>query len=133
MVLDTNVYVSAVYKPGSLLSRLVSAGLNRNYSLIVSPALIAELARILRKEWQWSEEAVLGFIKEIVHASEVIVPTEIPDAVPDDPDDNQIVACAVSGRADLIVTGDRDLLRLVAYQNIGIVRPVDFARTLGIA
>ena len=58
-------------------------------------------------------------------------PTTIPDVLPDDPDDNHIIACAVSGRADVIVSGDRDLLRLKAYEGIPIVRPMDFVRMVG--
>ena len=51
-------------------------------------------------------------------------------ALPSD-DDNHIIACAVSGRADVIVSGDRDLLRLKAYEGIPIVRPMDFVRMVG--
>jgi predicted nucleic acid-binding protein len=39
----------------------------------------------------------------------------LPNAIPGDPADNHIFACAVEGHADLIVSGDRDLLRLGEY------------------
>ena len=49
-----------------------------------------------------------------------------------DPDDNHILACAKSGRADVIVSGDkRHLLPLKEYEGMPIVRPVDFLRMLG--
>jgi predicted nucleic acid-binding protein len=55
------------------------------------------------------------------------------DVIADDPDDNRILECAVEGNADVIVSGDRALLRLNSYQGIPIVRPVDFLRTLGLS
>jgi predicted nucleic acid-binding protein len=54
------------------------------------------------------------------------------DVIREDPADNRILECAVEGRANLIVSGDRHLRRLTIYQGIPIVRPVDFLRTLGV-
>lgn len=51
--------------------------------------------------------------------------------MPGDPDDDPIVACAVEGRADLIVSGDRHLLALGECAGIPVVRPADFLRTIG--
>jgi predicted nucleic acid-binding protein len=54
------------------------------------------------------------------------------EVIHDDPPDNRILECAIAGQADLIVSGDRHLLKLKSYQGIPIVRPVDFRRTLGL-
>ncbi len=48
-----------------------------------------------------------------------------------DPDDDRILECALAGNADLIVSGDRHLTRVKAFEGIGIVRPTDFLRMLG--
>ena len=77
---------------------------------------------------KWSEEDTEGLIRFLARKSVLVQPKEIPDAVPDDPDDNHIVACALEGRADLIVSGDRHLLTLGSYAGIPIVRPMDFLR-----
>jgi uncharacterized protein len=45
---------------------------------------------------------------------------------------DRILECAVAGNADLIVSGDRHLIEFKSFQGIGIVRPVDFLRTLGV-
>jgi predicted nucleic acid-binding protein len=55
-----------------------------------------------------------------------VTPTESIDTIPTDPDDNRVLECAVSAGSQTIVTGDDDLLRLVAFRGIEIVRVVDF-------
>ena len=48
------------------------------------------------------------------------------NAVPDDPDDDIIIACAIEAEADMIISGDQHLLSLGSYQGIPIIRAVDF-------
>jgi uncharacterized protein len=59
-------------------------------------------------------------------------PKIVPNVIEDNLADNHILACAISGKANLIVSGDRrHLLQLKDYEGIHIVRPVDFLRMLG--
>jgi putative PIN family toxin of toxin-antitoxin system len=102
----------------------------KRYQLILSPAIIAETARKLRGKFRWEESRLQHSLRDIVKKAEIVQPKAIPNAVPNDPDDNHIIACALEGRADLIVSGDRDLLALGSYAGIPIVRPVDFLRTV---
>lgn len=130
VVLDTNVLVSAFQFPSGTAAILWDALGADRYVLISSPAIIKELASILRQTFAWQEAAIQGTLRLTVRKAEVVNPTSIPDAVPHDPDDNHIIACALAGRADLIVTGDKDLLRLKEYRGIPIVRTMDFVRTV---
>jgi predicted nucleic acid-binding protein len=54
------------------------------------------------------------------------VPADVPEDAVRDPKDRMILACAVGGKADIIVSGDKDLVVLKAYQGISIVTPSDF-------
>jgi putative PIN family toxin of toxin-antitoxin system len=130
-VLDTNVLISAFHKPEGILAPLWLLARERKYVLLTSPAIVTETARILRNRFHWQEGPLRERIRVLVGVSELVSPKELPDAVPDDPDDNHIVACAVEGRADLIVSGDRHLLALGQYNGIPVVRPMDFLRTVG--
>lgn len=52
------------------------------------------------------------------------------EAIAEDPDDNKLLACAIEGEADYIVSGDHHLLNLGSYRAIYIVRPATFLRVL---
>ena len=130
VVLDTNVLVSAFNKPEGKLAPLWFLARKRTYQLLVSPFIVTETARILRNRFHWQEPLLQERIRVLVGVSKLVVPRTVPDAVPNDPDDNHIIACAIEGRADLIVSGDRHLLSLVEYEDIPIIRPVDFLRTV---
>jgi len=103
----------------------------RTYQLIVSPFIINEVAEILRR-FNWNEHDIRVRLKTITRSSEIVVPQTIPDIITEDPPDNHILACAVAGKANLIVSHDLDLLRLKTYEGIGIISPIDFLNTLGL-
>ncbi len=56
----------------------------------------------------------------------LVHPTQAIDAVPDDPDDNRILECAMTARSNYIVSGDKHLLRLGSYGGIEIIKVADF-------
>jgi len=92
-----------------------------------------EVGKVMREDLGWEEKVRIRHLKTLTKAAaEIITPKIVIDVIKEDPPDNRILECAVEGRADLIVSGDRHLRRLKNYQGIPIVRPVDFLRTLGI-
>ena len=130
-MLDTNTYVSALNFPESFSTDLMEVAQKRTYQLIVSPFIINEVAEILRR-FNWNEHDIRVRLKTITRSSEIVVPQTIPDIITEDPPDNHILACAVAGKANLIVSHDLDLLRLKTYEGIGIISPIDFLNTLGL-
>jgi uncharacterized protein len=132
VVFDTNVYFSAFRNPKGVSARIFRAGVERRCRAVLSREIIDEFADACREKLGTREEKIQADIKSIVHAATEMVRLDtLPDAVPGDPDDNHILACAVAGKADLIVSGDRHLLSLKEYEGIPIVRPMDVLRTLG--
>ena len=65
-------------------------------------------------------------ISDIYDLSELVEPAEIPDDAVRDPKDRIILACAVGGQADYIISGDKDLTTLGTYAGIPIVTPAQF-------
>lgn len=131
VVLDTNVLVSVYQFPSGVVAQLWDALHTERFELILSPTIAKEFVSILRNAFAWQEAAVQRALRLTVRKARIVNPTTIPQAVPHDPDDNHVLACALAGHADLIVTGDKDLLRLKEYQGIPIIRPADFVRTVG--
>jgi uncharacterized protein len=86
---------------------------------------------VLRR-FKWNEHDIRVRLKAITRSSEIVVPQTIPDVIKEDPPDNHILACALAGNANLIVSHDLDLLRLKRYEGIGIISPIDFLNTLGL-
>ena len=129
MVLDTNVYVSALNFPNSPLTDLVEHAQRGTYQLIISPAIVNEVADVLRR-FEWIERDIRVRLKTITKSSEIVMPQTVPDVIKEDPDDNHILACALAGKANLIVSRDLDLLRLKSYEEISIMSPIDLLHTL---
>jgi len=112
---------------------LWNAAEKRRFQLLISPAIVVEVAEKLREKFIWEESRILRQSKLMAKTGKrIIVPRFTLDVIPEDPNDNCILECAVEGKADLIISGDRALLRLKFYQGISIVRPIDFLRTLGL-
>ena len=85
-----------------------------------------EIARILRVKFAWSEFDIQETEADVLSYAELVNPTEHIDAVKDDPTDNRILECAVAGRSEYIVTGDKHLLRLGQFGETRIVTPAEF-------
>ncbi len=125
LILDTNVVLSALLW-GGVPHRLLELASDGEVELFTSPELAAELSDILLRphlaakihEQGTNAQAILTLYLEFAH---VVSPLYVPRVVPNDPDDDHVIACALSAQVDLIVSGDKDLLQLREYQNVLIV------------
>lgn len=126
IVLDTNVVLSALLWRGTPY-RLLDAIRNRGAaSLFTSPALLDELADVLTRPSATKRLAIIGrtareVLADYVEAVEVVEPEHVPRVVPDDADDDQVIAAALTAGADWIVSGDADLLSMGSHQGIPII------------
>lgn len=123
-VFDTNIFISAFGIPKSKAETAYKLAVNGKIILYTSPAILTETAGKFRSKFGISEGTVTGMLKQISKTAEIIRPTFKLDIVSDEPD-NRVLECAVAAQADLIITGDKHLLALKTYENIGIVRTAD--------
>jgi putative PIN family toxin of toxin-antitoxin system len=119
--LDTNVLVSALATRG-LCADVLHAVL-AEHQLIVGDAVLSELRRVLRQKIRLPADAVRE-VEAFLRQQAVVVRTVPPLAIKiRDHDDLAILAEAVAGAADVLVTGDRDLLDIAARAPLPIVTP----------
>ena len=134
-VIDTNVLVSGLLWHGpsnALLTQVRAAAID----LITSPALLEELADVIsRKKFAAILERTTRtperILSELRALAEVVIAPPLPKPVCRDPDDDAVLACALAGRVDLIVSGDDDLLVLNNFEGIRIVKPAEALMILG--
>lgn len=107
------------------ISELIDVHLaRRDLVLVTAPALLEELDRVLRYpklHCYYAAQARARFVALVAALSELVA---LPGAIPRicrDPDDDKVIACAVIGKADVIVSGDRDLLELGQVGKIPIL------------
>ena len=133
VTLDTNVYLSAFLFQDSSMADLWRFAEADRYTVVVSPFIVREFMEKLREKFKVSEAERETIKRKIVRVAETVQPKTVPNVIADDPDDDHILACAVEGKADILVSGNKHLLRLKEYEGMPIVRPMDFLRTLGSA
>jgi putative PIN family toxin of toxin-antitoxin system len=125
IVLDTNTVISALLWRGTP-HELVAAARTRPIVFFTSPVLLAELADILTRKKLAPAVTASGLspnelMQHYRQLTTVIHPDQVPPTVLRDPDDDHVLACAITAKAHLIVSGDQDLLDLREHQTIRIV------------
>jgi putative PIN family toxin of toxin-antitoxin system len=123
VVFDTNVIVAALVAEG-LCHEIVETHLPEHTAILADP-LWKELVEKLRAKFNLVPEELplLGLYRRF---AEWVQAQPLPKPVCRDADDVWVLATAVAGRADMIVTGDPDLLVLGAHEGIDIVSPRQF-------
>lgn len=124
IVLDTNVIGSALVF-GGVPRTILELTAARRCELFHSEPIQAEVRRVLEEKFGWAP-AMLQRVPVLWSTGELVVPGTIVDAVPDDPDDNRILECALEAKANFVVSGDHHLLALRRYKSISIVSPRQF-------
>lgn len=126
VVLDTNVFVSGIFFTGPPY-QILKAWQQQRLDLVVSAPILEEYRRVGKRLANQFRGVDLNPVLDLVTAGTVVVePEELPEPVCDDPDDDKFIACAISGRARYIVSGDKQLLRLSGYQDVEILTPRQF-------
>ena len=128
VVFDTNVFVAAFAADG-LCAKLLRRANKREFVLLVCPIILEEFQGALKKKLDATEEEIgtaLVLLREVSVMTGESPPTGKPARIVRDPDDNLILFCAVAAEADLLVTGDKDLLEIEEHGKIKILDPRGF-------
>jgi uncharacterized protein len=132
-VLDANILVSAFPRKGGTPAELINRWLNREFLLIVSEHILACVARAWNKPWfqqRFSHEEAHRVISALRSEAAVVVPAPGIHGVAVDTEDDLVLATAVAGEADYLVTGDRRLREIGQYRSVIIRTPAEFVAVL---
>jgi putative PIN family toxin of toxin-antitoxin system len=119
VVFDTNIFISALVIPGSLAERAVSRVIEGRDELVISSDIIKEVLSVLSSKFGREREALSHMAVMLSELGSLVEPNQRLGVFRDEPD-NRIVECAAFAKADLIVTGDKEMLRLKEYKGIKI-------------
>jgi hypothetical protein len=134
VVLDTNVVASG-FLWGGVPRQLLQAAREKKLQLYTSTALLLELTDILgrakfARKLAAAQLSVDQLVERYALLTTVVHPVAIPPTILDDPDDDQVLACALAAKAELIVSGDRHLLDLKEHRGIRVVTVVEAAKSI---
>lgn len=98
--------------------------------MVTSPALLAELGRVLVDKFGWDSDYAGEVLAQLARVGELVDPGEKVDAISEDPADNRVLEAAAAGGAEVIVSGDRHLRSLGRWREIRILQPAPFLAEL---
>lgn len=126
VVLDTNVWISGLFWKGTV-SRLINKVEREKITPCFSLTTFTEWSTKVKTIAEFTQKThfFLRYKEQLSKHSFFVVPKE-KITLSRDPDDDKFLEVAVAAKADLLVSGDKDLLDLVRIQNIPIVSPKEF-------
>jgi len=131
LVCDTNVIISGFLwkgNPRKILKRIET----KTDALFVSRDLLNELERVLAypkisKILKQSSITSRELLEWIIRNSSIVTPKPLNHVIiEDDPDDDIVIACAITAHTDMIISGDKHILNIDKYENIPILTVADY-------
>ena len=133
VVLDANIFVSAVLKPHSNLAKIFELVKEGKIKLILSRDILSEIRAVLlypkiKQRHRRSPKEIEEFLQKTIPVS-IIVPGKTKvRTVEEDPADTKYLAAAAEAKADFIISGDRHLKDLKIFEGIRILDPAAFLK-----
>jgi putative PIN family toxin of toxin-antitoxin system len=125
IVLDSNVLIAALLFPEGRAAAAVENILNGSDELVLSPPLLREILSVLARKFSRDREELSRVAVVLGEMGEIVNPSRRLTVFRDEPD-NRILECAVEGKADVIVTGDKAMLALGEYQGIRLISLAEY-------
>ena len=120
VVFDSNIFISALTLPGGRGDQAITRIIEGADSLVVSKQILDEVLLVLARKFSRDREQLARTAVFLSTMGDLVEPEESVALLADEPD-NRILECALAGRAECIVTGDRAMLALGEFRGIRIV------------
>jgi putative PIN family toxin of toxin-antitoxin system len=120
VVFDTNIFISAFAIPGSLAERAILKVIEGGDILIISRDIIHEVLSVLSSKFSREKEGLSHVAVILSELGELVKPTQKINIFKDDAD-NRVLECAIHGQADVLVTGDKEMLHVREHKSVRII------------
>jgi putative PIN family toxin of toxin-antitoxin system len=120
VVFDTNIFISALVISGSLAEKAILKIVEGEDTLVISKDIINEVLSVLSSKFGRDKEALSHVAVMLSELGELVKPIKKIRIFKDEPD-NRILECAITGNTDVLVTGDKEMLRLKEHKGIRII------------
>lgn len=130
IVVDTNIFISAIFWRGTP-GAVIDIFMQNRAVLLLSLPIIEELERKLSTIKFAPRILAIGrtpteIVNDFRELAEIVAPAETPALAVRDVKDRIILAAAIGGQANYVVSGDKDLTDMGTYAEIGILTPAAF-------
>jgi hypothetical protein len=131
VVIDTNVFVSSFF--GGNPRKVIDLWKAGTIAVCLSKDILEEYVEVLRRIGLKDEPELKELLDLLAKGRNIVFTSKTPDirAVPDDPDDDKFVACALALKAEVVITGDKKLEAVGSYGGIRILKSKVFLDSLG--
>ena len=127
VVLDTNIFISAVFWEGKSYE-IVKKAINQEIIVLISDYIIKEIEKVLTRDFNLTEQEINDVINAIFYFTHLIEPVEKVKIIKEDPKDDEILDCALACNAKFIISQDKHLLNLKKFRNVNIISPEEFLK-----
>lgn len=126
IVLDTNVLISGIFFSGPP-AKILPAWKAKKIQFVISPDMYSEYSRVAEIiSNKYAGVDISEILNLIAVHSEIIDAPRLPKTICKDPDDDKFIACAISGKVEIIVSGDKNLIDTSGYKDIRVINPREF-------
>ena len=125
VVFDSNVLMVALLFPEGRAAAAVKNILDGSDELVLSPPILREILSVLARKFSRDREELSRVAVVLGEMGEIVNPSRRLTVFRDEPD-NRILECAVEGKADVIVTGDKAMLALGEYQGVRLIKLAEY-------
>lgn len=120
VVFDSNIFISALVIPGGQAEQAILRITEETDILLISREIINEVLTVLSQKFSRDSEEISRVALYFAELCRLVQPKEKINILNDKPD-NRVIECAIAGKADVIVTGDKAMLGLKEYRGINII------------
>jgi putative PIN family toxin of toxin-antitoxin system len=120
VLFDSNILISALVFPGKQAEKAMLRIIENHDQLLISKPIVDEVLEVLARKFARDPEELSRVAVLLADLGDMVRPRRRIRALMDDAD-NRILECAVTGNADLIVTGDRAVLELGEFEGVRLV------------